>query len=237
VSVTPTGILSLPLNYLRLTVAGSSTFRTWVGAASAAAALGYVHPVEVIGAAGEVTLAAGAFSTVSLVRGGAGYDAAPAVTVEGDGTGATVTAAVSAGAVTGFTVTAGGSGYGEKALVYVAPPDLPYAVVDFAEDWSHSAIASGARTHFDDSGDLLVWFFGAVNAAHDPADAWNTFGNAVGGIIGDMDLLAGTAGYLDISQITWAEHPARPTAREVAGGITDHYRCALRVAYGLEGVA
>jgi len=44
-SVSPTGMLSLPLHYLRLTVAGSSNFQTWVGAANATEALARVYPI------------------------------------------------------------------------------------------------------------------------------------------------------------------------------------------------
>lgn len=44
-SVTPTGILSLPLSYLRATLAGSATFQSWTGAADADAALAFILPV------------------------------------------------------------------------------------------------------------------------------------------------------------------------------------------------
>lgn len=39
----PAGILMLPQEYLRVTLADSATFRTWVGAATQAAALAKIH--------------------------------------------------------------------------------------------------------------------------------------------------------------------------------------------------
>lgn len=42
-TVSPSGNLSLPLKYLRDTIAGSSTFQTWTSSANAAAALAHVY--------------------------------------------------------------------------------------------------------------------------------------------------------------------------------------------------
>lgn len=42
-AVSPSGMLSLPVDYLRSTVAASSTFQTWTGTANAAAAKARVH--------------------------------------------------------------------------------------------------------------------------------------------------------------------------------------------------
>ena len=47
-STTPTGLLSKPLDYLRHTVAASTTFQTWTSSADEAAALAHVYPVEVV---------------------------------------------------------------------------------------------------------------------------------------------------------------------------------------------
>lgn len=44
-AVEPTGLFSLPIHYLRLTIAGSETFQAWVGAEDAAGALDSVHIV------------------------------------------------------------------------------------------------------------------------------------------------------------------------------------------------
>jgi len=43
--VTASGGISLPLKYMKDTIAASSNFQTWVSAASAAAALAYIHVV------------------------------------------------------------------------------------------------------------------------------------------------------------------------------------------------
>lgn len=42
-AVSPSGILSLPLYYLRQSLAASTNFQTWVGVETAAAALAYIH--------------------------------------------------------------------------------------------------------------------------------------------------------------------------------------------------
>lgn len=47
----------------------------------------------------------------NIVSGGAGYDTAPTVTIEGNGSGATAIATISGGAITAINVTAVGSGY------------------------------------------------------------------------------------------------------------------------------
>lgn len=49
--VTPTGHLSLPLDYLRKTVAASASFQSWTGTADATAALARVHLVNAAPAA------------------------------------------------------------------------------------------------------------------------------------------------------------------------------------------
>lgn len=48
-AVSPTGDISLRISRVRAMVANSTTFRTWVGAADAAAALAYIHVGEYIG--------------------------------------------------------------------------------------------------------------------------------------------------------------------------------------------
>jgi hypothetical protein len=69
------------------------------------------------------TVAAGAVTAVTLADGGAGYTAAPAVTLSGGGgTGASVTATVAGGAVTGFSGLVGGSGYTTAPTVTLAAP-------------------------------------------------------------------------------------------------------------------
>jgi hypothetical protein len=52
-TTTPSGILSLPLSYLRASLSNSSTFRTWTSTANPAAALARIHYGR---AAGTATL-------------------------------------------------------------------------------------------------------------------------------------------------------------------------------------
>lgn len=63
-------------------------------------------------------------ASVTVTNGGSGYTTAPAVSIEGTGTGATLTAIVSNGAVTGITVNAAGSEYAALPLpnIVIEPP-------------------------------------------------------------------------------------------------------------------
>lgn len=71
---------------------------------------------------GTVTLSSGAVSAIAVTDGGEGYSSAPAVTITGDGTGATATAVLTGGRVTSITVSAGGSGYSGTVTATVAAP-------------------------------------------------------------------------------------------------------------------
>jgi hypothetical protein len=76
-------------------------------------------------ATGTAVLSAGTVASITLGIGGAGYTAAPAVTIAppgGGGTTATATAIVSNGKVTGFTMTNVGSGYSSVPSVSIAAP-------------------------------------------------------------------------------------------------------------------
>jgi hypothetical protein len=69
------------------------------------------------GAVAAVTVTGGAVSGITLVSGGSGYTATPAIVFfdrSGGGSGAAATATVSGGAVTGIVVTSGGSGYSTR---------------------------------------------------------------------------------------------------------------------------
>lgn len=156
--VTPTGMISLPLDHMRKTIADSAAFRTWVGAADQAAALAKVYPV----------------------------------------------------------------------LTTATTP--PFAVVDWAENFRRLKVAGGTRNFFRQEGDLTVLFRGAVNAAHDDADAAYTFLNTVGAILAEMEALAGTAGYLDITGITLVDGPSRPLEDEKQS-FADFYQAIYRVEF------
>ncbi len=61
-AVTPAGLFSLPVDFMRKTIAGSSSFRTLVGAANATAALAFVHAFSASGS----QLAASFFAVVEF---------------------------------------------------------------------------------------------------------------------------------------------------------------------------
>jgi len=164
---TPAGMISLPLKYLRDTVAASSTFQGWVGVANAEEAAERVHYVAVEGA------------------------------------------------------------------------QMPFALVDWEANFARRAEGGGTRYWFAGEGDLVLVFRAAVSSDDDAGEAAVKFLNKCGGVIADMEAIAGTAGYLDISAIELLDPPSRPErdekqAKTAAGGdlVGDFYQVAYRVAFG-----
>ena len=157
-TVTPSGMLSLPLNYLKLTLAASSTFQAMVSAADAAAALAFIHPVQT--------------------------DEQP-----------------------------------------------PFAVLDWDPGWRRTAIAGGSRNVFQQDGTLTLLLRAMIDGEHDEEEAAYTFINDVGDIIADMEELAGTAGFLNITTISITDGPSRPTADEVTALGYDFYEIILSIAF------
>lgn len=230
-STAPAGQLSLPVDYLRKTVAASGAFQDWVGAENEVDALDSILPVCGALAEGRPTIVGGALTAIAVERGGRGYRTAPAVAIAGEGSGAVATAAVSGGKVTGFTVTNGGSGYSaENTEVRVARPTLPVAIVDWMPGRSKRAVATGTRTHFDGEGELLLLFRGEVDGGHDEEQAAYVFQNKIGAILADIEQLAGRAGYLDIREIRQVSGPQRPDEDELktAG---DYYQAIYAVRW------
>jgi hypothetical protein len=87
-------------------------------------AIVWLPPTVILSTAtATATRTANAVSSVTVVSGGSGYTAVPAVTFTGGGgTGAAATAVVTGGVVTAINVTAGGSGYTTDPTVTVAAP-------------------------------------------------------------------------------------------------------------------
>ncbi|MBI5383581.1 MAG: hypothetical protein HZA90_02730 [Verrucomicrobia bacterium] len=88
-------------------------------------------------ATATATVSGGAVTSISVTDGGAGYKAAPAVTITpipgAPGSGALGVATVAGGAVTGITISNSGQDY-VMALVFVDPPPPDYAAVTY---WSN----------------------------------------------------------------------------------------------------
>jgi hypothetical protein len=78
-------------------------------------------------AGASASLSGSAVNAITVRNGGAGYTAAPLVTLSAppSGSTATATATISSGVVTAITVTSGGSGYTTPPTVTIAPPP-PY---------------------------------------------------------------------------------------------------------------
>lgn len=78
-ATTPTGRLSLPLHYLRLTLADSATWRAWFSAADQAASLARIHYIRVAGSAVTSPIATVEWDTFKYTQStgsvsSAGYD-------------------------------------------------------------------------------------------------------------------------------------------------------------------
>jgi hypothetical protein len=77
-------------------------------------------PAVTTNATATATASGGGVASIAVSAGGAGYTAAPTVTIAGGGgTGATATATVAAGAVTAITVDTAGTGYTSAPTVTI----------------------------------------------------------------------------------------------------------------------
>jgi len=71
----------------------------------------------------------GAIHVVKVTSGGSGYGSAPAVTITGDGTGATANCTITAGVVTSVTVTNKGSGYTRATVSFASGAAAATAII------------------------------------------------------------------------------------------------------------
>ena len=91
-------------------------------------------------ASGVATVSFGFVVQIAITSGGAGYMAAPAVTItDSAGSGAFAIAQIANGQVTGITVTDAGSGYSASPTITIAPPA---ANVSYTTYWSHDGTSS-----------------------------------------------------------------------------------------------
>jgi len=93
-------------------------------------------PVELLASDGgedqyDVQTAAvdGGIHVVKVTSGGSGYGSAPAVTITGDGTGATANSTITAGVVTAVTITAAGTGYTRAAVTFASGAAAATAII------------------------------------------------------------------------------------------------------------
>jgi len=71
----------------------------------------------------------GAINVIRVTSGGSGYATAPAVTITGDGTGATANSTIVANVVTAVTVTAAGTGYTRATVAFASGAAAATAVI------------------------------------------------------------------------------------------------------------
>jgi len=71
----------------------------------------------------------GGVHVVRVTAGGSAYGSAPAVTITGDGTGATANSTITAGAVTAVTITAAGTGYTRATVTFASGAAAATAII------------------------------------------------------------------------------------------------------------
>lgn len=71
----------------------------------------------------------GGVHVVKVTSGGSGYGSAPAVTITGDGTGATANSTISGGAVTAVTITNPGTGYTRASITFASGAAAATAII------------------------------------------------------------------------------------------------------------
>jgi hypothetical protein len=71
----------------------------------------------------------GGIHVVKVTSGGSGYGSAPAVTITGDGTGATANSTIVAGVVTRVTITAAGTGYTRASVAFASGAAAATAII------------------------------------------------------------------------------------------------------------
>jgi len=71
----------------------------------------------------------GGVHVVKVTAGGSAYGSAPAVTITGDGTGATANSTISAGVVTAVTITAAGTGYTRASVTFASGAAAATAII------------------------------------------------------------------------------------------------------------
>lgn len=77
----------------------------------------------------------------------------------------------------------------------------PFAIVGFDSPPEREASAGGTRNYFELRTTLWLAFEAAISDTDSPEDSLYEFTNTVGAIIGEMELLAGTGGYLNATSI------------------------------------
>lgn len=232
--LTPSGRMSLPLSYLRDTLAGSATFRTLVGAANAAAAkprirfYGFDYPqpwtaltVIAIGDAQTFVYPATANGFI--------YELTTA--------GTTAATAPTWPVIAGNTVTDGTAVWTARALQtdtdarranYLTALRLvrPFAIVGVGDEMTvGSNSAAGSLTLFLEA-DIPAAYQGGFN------DAGLWWSNTLGAIITEMQALAGQAGYLDIAAENGFElvYFARAKPEDIAAE-GDHFQTEFKVSW------
>lgn len=111
----------------------------------------------------------------------------------------------------------------------------PFAVVHHLDpaEFNREAQAGGAVQCFVESGAVGLIFEDDVGAAYaaDHADAEMEFTNIVGAVISEMEDLAGSGAYLNVTRFGVITGPAR-SALDEAESEGDYYGIQFRVEYG-----
>jgi len=95
------------------------------------------------------------------------------------------------------------------------PSTSNYALVRWADGEERARDAGGTRSHFIQNGELVLLFRSNITADTAMEGASKAFTNKTGEIRIEMEELAGTAGYLDITRTAQLEPVRRPSKDEM----------------------
>ena len=108
-----------------------------------------------------------------------------------------------------------------------SPPTRPMMIIEH-DSYESERVAGGATNTYAHSGTITVWIEHVISEA-DEVDASHDFTNKVGAILQEIQDLAGSGTYLNVTNWDWLERPTR--AEDDAGAVTDLYICHLELEW------
>lgn len=100
---------------------------------------------------------------------------------------------------------------GAKAYIHkvaVESPTRPYALIYQADRWDAAKSAGGSRNFFGHEGDLGLRFTNVIDEAESDEVSETAFTNTVGLIIAEAEVLAGSGGYLHVTDFSKVSGPS-----------------------------
>ena len=126
-----------------------------------------------------------------------------------------------------------------RARIYIAAKPgadvlRPHALIWVGDEWDSAVSSGGAVQHFLDRGTLYMDFIDDVDEddKDDHGDALLAFTNNVGAVIGEIEALAGSNGYLVVNRISKRMGPVRASVVE-EDSLGDYYFFSFDVGWGV----